>query len=129
MADWARHCRAPDMDVTSTGVKVQLYSGRKQHIRVQAIDGQLVLGTTVVSGNRLPAFSDEAEEDRFRMRVWHMNRGMPLIGLRFDERDRLVAESYVPTEGLTSAEFQYYLRNLAKEADRLEFIITGEDKE
>jgi hypothetical protein len=40
----------------------------------------------------------------------------------------LVGDSWVPKVGLTRVEFLVYLRALAKECDRFEFQLTGEDR-
>jgi hypothetical protein len=45
------------------------------------------------------------------------------------KKDRLIAECHVPKHGLTEDEFQFYLRTIAIEADRLEFLLTGRDVE
>lgn len=123
MGDWTKLCRAKDLELTDTGVRVSLFAERNQHIRVQPQADHLHLSTTVATAGRL------ADLEELKLRIWGINRGTPLIGLRFDGRDRLIAESHVPLVGLSGDELQFHLRNLAREADRLEYILTGEDRE
>ena len=42
---------------------------------------------------------------------------------------RRLAECRIPTYGLTREEFQFCIRIIAVEADRLEFLLTGRDQE
>ena len=60
--------------------------------------------------------------------VWQRNRRLMLVGMRFDKQGRLVGESWVPKAGLVGDEFLVYLRTLARECDRFEFQLTGEDR-
>ncbi len=107
------------------GVWVQLFGKRRQRVRIKPTEHGFQLGCVVVN-HHMPR-SDAEERGRFLVRLWNMNRGMPLVGLRIDGSGHLVAESFIATEGLTEEEFQFHLRNLAREADRLEYLLTGED--
>jgi hypothetical protein len=40
-----------------------------------------------------------------------------------------VGEALVPKAGLSTQEFQLYVRTVAVEADRFEFVLTGRDRE
>ena len=57
------------------------------------------------------------------------NRTAALVGFRIDNRSRLVGEAWVSKSGLTTEEFELYVRNLAAECDRFEFVLTGRDAE
>lgn len=63
------------------------------------------------------------------LQVWIRTRAVSLVGFRIDHRGRLVSEAWVPKAGITESEFQLYLRTLAVEADRFEYILTGRDAE
>lgn len=63
------------------------------------------------------------------VQVWTRNRATKLMGFRIDRRLRLVGEAWVPKAGITAEEFQLYLRTVAAECDRFEYIITGRDIE
>jgi hypothetical protein len=61
--------------------------------------------------------------------TWLRNRAVPLVGFRIDRRNRLVGEAWIPKAGLTAEEFQLYVRTVAIECDRFEYLLTGQDIE
>ena len=63
------------------------------------------------------------------LQLWQRNRTTSLVGFRIDARDRVLGETHVPAEGLTPAEFMLYLKTIAEECDRLEWVLTGRDVE
>ena len=63
------------------------------------------------------------------IQVWLRNRATALVGFRIDSRGRLVGEALVPKAGLTAEEFQIYVRAVAVQCDRLEYLLTGRDQE
>ena len=52
-----------------------------------------------------------------------------MIEFRVDRRGRLVGEAWVPKPGLDADEFLLYVRRVAEECDRFEYILTGRDVE
>jgi hypothetical protein len=63
------------------------------------------------------------------VRTWIRNRTTQLVGFRINRQQRLVGEAWLPKVGLTPEEFQLYLRLVASECDRLEYLLTGRDVE
>lgn len=61
--------------------------------------------------------------------TWKKNRALQLVGFRVDQNQRLVGEAWVPKPGLTREEFLLYVRTVAIECDRFEFMLTGKDTE
>ncbi|HEU5178897.1 MAG TPA: hypothetical protein VFU24_15710, partial [Burkholderiales bacterium] len=59
------------------------------------------------------------------LRAWRRNRSSQLVGFRVDQRGRLVGEAWVPKAGLSAQEFQVYVRRVAAECDRFEYLLTG----
>jgi hypothetical protein len=57
------------------------------------------------------------------------NRQLRLCGLTVDEKGSLWGQCLVPKAGLDSTEFQLCARHLAAECDRLEYLLTGRDRE
>ena len=51
------------------------------------------------------------------------------VGLRIDDKNRLVGELWLPKVDLTSDEFQFGVRTVAIECDRFEYELTGADRE
>lgn len=63
------------------------------------------------------------------VQIWLRNRAISLVGFRIDRKGRLVGEAWLPKIGLTVDEFRLYLRTVAIECDRFEYILTGRDTE
>ena len=63
------------------------------------------------------------------LQAWIRNRATQLVGFRVDRQGRLRAEAWVPKAGLTAEEFQLYVRRVAAESDRFEYLLTGRDIE
>ena len=57
------------------------------------------------------------------------NRQLRLCGLSVDDRGNLWGQSMVPKIGLDTHEFLLCARHLAAECDRLEYLLTGHDRE
>jgi len=121
--DWLQLSIAPDLSVDGSFVDVKLQNGRKHSVEVSEQANELVLRAFVVKQSvvcSLPGLPLE---------IWKRNRSVSLVGFRIDRKNRLIAECSIPTPGLTREEFQLYLRTIAVEADRLEFLLTGRDQE
>lgn len=120
-AEWQAWCKAEDLAVEGDVVVVTVGRSRKHRIAVEDCGDALRL-TGVVVGSR------RSDLDGLEIDVWQRNRRLMLVGMRFDKQDRLVGESWVPKVGLGCDEFLVYLRTLARECDRFEFQLTGEDR-
>lgn len=121
--DWAALCAAPDFGREGSDVVVSFGDGRSQRVSV-AEDGDVyVLSSFVVRRETVANTPDLA------LQVWKRNRAVALVGFRIDQRERLLGEAWVPKVGLTAEEFQLYVRTVAAECDRLEYLLTGRDKE
>ena len=121
IAEWRTWCVAEDLSVTADVVEVLVGRSRAHRVKVvEHADAFRLIGTVV--GSRLSGLDD------LELDVWQRNRRLILVGLRFDEQDRLVGESWVPKAGLTKDEFLVYVRTLARECDRYEFQLTGQDR-
>ncbi len=121
-AEWHRLVRGRDFDVGADSVVVRL--GVRSHKLTVADAGDQFLLTAIVARPKLVRQIDD-----LILRTWQRNRAMQLVGFRIDSRERLVAEAVVPKAGLTAEEFQLYARTVARESDRFEFELTGEDVE
>lgn len=121
-AEWHRLVRGRDFDVGADTVLVRL--GERSHMLTVADEGEQYLLTAVVARARVVRQFED-----LLLRAWKRNRATQLVGFRIDDRERLVAEAMVPKVGLTAEEFQLYARTVARESDRFEFELTGEDVE
>jgi hypothetical protein len=51
-----------------------------------------------------------------------------LVAFGFDKRDRLVGIVEQPIATMAPEELRFYVEMLAKECDRFEYVLTGEDE-
>jgi hypothetical protein len=119
--DWSSLCSVSDFEVDGQSIMVLFPDDRSHKILVQTSGNEYIL-TAVVAWPALVAATPD-----LAIFAWQRNRTVSLIGFRIDKKGRLVAESRVPQTGLTADEFQFYVRHLAIEADRFEYMLSGLD--
>lgn len=116
-------CTADDIRVYKDHVEVFFKDRRKHKVEIYDMDDHFLLFTIVARQSAVR----EIEEPEIS--AWKRNRSVSLVGFRVDERGRMVGETRVPKVGLKANEFQIYLRTIAAESDRFEYLITGKDVE
>lgn len=121
--DWLEMVSAEDFSVEGSSVGVTLQDGRKHCVEVSKQVNELVLSAFVVKQSVVSSLPE------LPLEIWKRNRSTSLVGFRIDKKNRLIAECRIPTYGLTREEFQFCIRIIAVEADRLEFLLTGRDQE
>jgi len=121
--DWQRFCTGAGLTVDGDQVAVSLDDGRRHTVAISEHSDGYRLAAIVARAAVLSRVVDAP------IRIWRWNRETHLVGFRIDRRRRLAAEAWVPKPGLSSEEFQLYLRSVAAEADRFEFVLTGRDVE
>jgi hypothetical protein len=121
--EWDDLCRADNLMVSGASVEVRFADGRHHRVRVDDCGDDYQLSAFVVRQAVVNRMADLPD------RVWSRNASTPLVGFRVDRQGRLVGEARVPKAGLSAAEFQLYLRTLAVECDRFEYVLTGRDVE
>lgn len=112
-------------------VEVLFPSGRKQRVKVHDEVNTLRLVSTAVGAAAIRRLLEEGgreAEEALSFRILTRNRSAPLVGFRWTQSGRVIAESHVPKLGLTRDEFRLHLMCVAHEADRLEQLLTGEDR-
>jgi hypothetical protein len=122
-ADWRRLCRGPNLELDGDEVIVRFENGRSHRVRLGETDETFELHCIVARSTAefsIPALS---------LRIWQLNRAAQLVSFRIDARDRVVGSGWMPRAGATAQEFQLVLRRVAVESDRLEFLLTGKDRE
>ncbi len=61
-------------------------------------------------------------------KIWERNNSVDLVGFTENDKGHL-AEQIIQLEAcLDYEEFEFYILSLARECDRLEYILTGEDR-
>lgn len=98
--------------------------GRSQKIRVRREGDRYVFTSRVIGARRVEGLSWE----ELAQLVWHRNRVTPLVAFMLDGRGRLVGRIEQPVATLDPEELHAYLLLLARECDRLEFVLTGRDE-
>ena len=62
------------------------------------------------------------------LRAWQRNRTSELVGFRVDRQGAMIAETPVPS-GAGRDEWAFLAFNLARSADRFEYLLSGRDEE
>ena len=128
--EWAKLCRGDrdfEVDGDAGAIEVRLAEGRRHRVKVR--DGREAYELRAVVVGAAKAREIGGPDCELALRAWRWNRGAQLVGFRVDERGRLVGEAWVPKAGLTGEEWRGWVRRVAGECDRVEFLMTGEDAE
>ena len=122
--EWHPLCRG-DSRVEADGGSaiVSFDDGRSHRVDVSETDETWELSAVVARASRIRDIEDLV------VRIWRQNRVAQLNGFRIDRRGRLCAYGWVPKAGLSAQEFRLILHRVAIESDRMEFLLTGDDKE
>jgi hypothetical protein len=107
-------------------VKVDLGNGRGQTVYIDRVGDGYVL-TSVVLGT---ARAEEQKKDIVVLaeRLWTRNSQTDLVSFTFDAQNRLVGRVDHPTGALNAKGLFFYLTRLAIECDRMEYLLTGENR-
>ena len=120
---WTRYCQAKDLTSDGTNVDVTFGDERHHRITIKEKDDRFLFRAFVVRQTVVSKLDD------LPLQIWLRNRAVSLVGFRIDRKGRLVGEAWLPKVGLTAEEFQLYVRTVAVECDRFEYILTGRDAE
>ena len=109
-------------------IRVQLTKrSRTQVVRCARTQDRYVFRSSVLPPKQVTT-SDRAWRD-LAYRAWRRNAAKELVTFSFDEQDALIGVIEVPAATLDREELQLYVETLAKECDRFEYALTGEDVE
>jgi hypothetical protein len=111
------------MSVDEDGFEMATIGERRQRIKVRETEDKIELTGIVARPSAVGGIPDVA------LRAWRRNRAMQLVGFRFDQKGRLIGESWVPKAGLTRGEFLLCAKRIAHECDLFEYHLTGKDQE
>lgn len=131
MSDWKQFCRSEAFRVEGECVRVLFSSHRTQVVRVESVEGGYRLESTVMGDRAVKQHLKQGGSSAARNlgeRLLLRNRGALLVGFKWTGQNRVLAESHVPSAGLTREEFRLHLLRVAQEADRLELLLTGMDR-
>ncbi len=99
-------------------------SERAQKIRLVTRDDHYVFTSRILGRRRVKMISWSA----LARIVWPRNRRTPLVTFMLDKSGRLVGRIEHPRATLDPAELRAILLHLARECDRLEYLVTGRDE-
>ena len=121
--EWSKLCAGDGLSPDGDAIDVKLSAGRRHSVSVRDAGVVYELHSVVVRPGIVRELGDVP------LRAWRRNRSSHLVGFRVDQRGRLVGEAWVPKAGLSAEEFQIYVRRVAAECDRFEYLLTGADWE
>ena len=120
---WRKLARAKDVVIEPKGMLVRFADGRSHRVMViDQPDHWLLRGLVV-------RHADATFNPEPMLAAAIRNRQLRLCGLSVDEKGRLWGQCMVPKIGLDTHEFLLCARHLAAECDRLEYLLTGRDRE
>jgi hypothetical protein len=121
--EWSKYCRVKDFTLMDNNIEVKLGNQRAHKISVED-DGDALLLVARVAKSSIIKHVPE-----IRQSILKRNRLMQLMGFRINKLGHLIGYCWLPKEGLSNVEFQFYVRKLAFESDRYEYMLTGKDIE
>lgn len=120
-ANWMTWCNTADIHIQDGDIEFRLPNGRTHRVLVAEDRESYRLTGVILQPSKVSRLSEPA------LLAWQRNRFTQLVGFRVDGRGRLVGEATVPKVGLQADEFQLYVRAVARECDRIEYLLTGQD--
>jgi hypothetical protein len=122
--DWRQLCDRSDVVyVDGEAIQVLLADERRKRIAIRETADSFELSGIVARPSEIEAVPDVS------LRAWRRNQGIQLVGFRFERRDRLVGETWIPKPGLGRDEFLLYTKHLAAECDLFEYHLTGKNRD
>ena len=97
-------------------------NGRSQVVRLSRRKDRYLFYSIV-------AHADSVNEDRrsLAFRIWRRNALKSVVLFTINLRNQVVGLIDQPVESMHTKELKFYLETLARESDRFEYILTGDD--
>ncbi len=111
---------------TPKGIIASTPAERTQKVRIVVRDDDVQLSAIAAPRSVVP----ETPKRRvpFLRRLWEINAHTDLVAFGLDGRGRVVGTCHHPLETLDREELELYLVALVRECDRLEWVLTAEDR-
>lgn len=122
---WRRWCRDASIRCEGDSVTIAVTAGtahrhpRTQTVRIRASEGGLLLESVAAHRRHV------SDPDATQGELWLRNRAHDLISVSLDPSGKIVASCWLPGVALDRDEFLFALHQLAAEADRIEYLLTG----
>jgi len=116
---WSLDSDKIDVEVTRSGRRHRVAIGQwsQNYVFVSVVTGSKHVTQTHTYWRKLA------------YRAWRRNAFNELVTFAFDEKDRLIGLIEQPIATLDDDELALYIETVAKECDRFEYVLTGEDNE
>ena len=98
-------------------------NGRSQIVRLARRRDRYVFSSVIA---QVAAVNQDRRELEFRL--WRRNALKAVVTFTIDRRERVIGLIDQPIESVHRKELRFYLETLARECDRLEYILTGADR-
>lgn len=98
-------------------------NNRKQRIFIVRIKEYYSIRSVVLTKSKV----NEYYKDWMYQFIWQQNKETPLVSFLIDKKGRLAGRITHLAEYLDKSELFFYIEILAKECDRLEYILSGKD--
>ena len=98
-------------------------NGRSQVVLVTARRDRCVFSSVVA-----PARAVNEDRRSLAFRLLRRNALKSVVSFGIDRRERVIGLVDQPIESMHAKELRFYLETLARECDRLEYILTGADE-
>jgi hypothetical protein len=118
---WRGWARARGWDLEADGFWVKV-GNRRQHVAVVEESVLTLLRSRVARRAILNKITEP------ELRAWQRNRVSELVGFRVDRQGVMVAETPIPSAARRE-EWSFLAFNLARCADRFEYVLSGRDEE
>ena len=105
-------------------VEVQFTNGRHQIVRYEASESTIVFRSTAATAHTVEHIGYETVTRKLLVR----NRVTEVVTFGFGKRGRVEATIVQNVGTLQPKELRFYLGLLARETDRLEYVLTGKDR-
>ena len=97
-------------------------NGRSQIVRLGRRKDRYVFSSVIA---HVAAVNEDRRSLAFRL--WRRNALKAVVTFTIDRRQRVIGQIDQPIESIHPKEIRFYLETLARECDRLEYILTGAD--
>jgi hypothetical protein len=126
--DWRKLAREAGFRVApGDTVTISLDGGTAQTVSIDERRSDAVLRAhSVIASQRL--LTGAIENGSPLRYAWARNRLSDLFAFEVDARGRLIGVTWIPLDGLTSAEFGIYVWELGRICDWHEFRLAGQDE-
>lgn len=101
---------------------------RKQEVRL--IDkGDFVILQSVVAKSKELNISKKQDKLKLHQRIMERNAVKQVVALYIDNRDRVIGSASIHKNTITKSKLEFTLSILARDCDRFEYILHGEDNQ